>query len=62
MNRAGPDVERTIEQALQAAATAPSLFNSQPWRIRTVGNTVLICTDRSRARAGARGRDGPHRV
>jgi len=48
MNRAGPDVERTIEQALQAAATAPSLFNSQPWRIRTVGNTVLICTDRSR--------------
>lgn len=48
MNRAGPIVERAIEQALQAAVTAPSLFNSQPWRVRTLGNTVLIGTDRSR--------------
>lgn len=40
--------ERTIEQALTAATAAPSLFNSQPWRVRAAGSTGLICADRAR--------------
>jgi nitroreductase len=42
------DGEQAIEQALRAAVVAPSLFNSQPWRVRSLGGTVLICADRSR--------------
>lgn len=41
-------VSSRIGEALQAATAAPSLFNSQPWRLRTAGRTVLICADRTR--------------
>ena len=41
-------LERTIEQGLTAATAAPSLVNSQPWRVRAARNTVLICANRAR--------------
>lgn len=35
-------------QCLEAAAAAPSVFNSQPWRFRVRGNGVDVLTDRRR--------------
>lgn len=39
---------RTIEEIVAAAAAAPSLHNSQPWRFRLDGDTIELHLDRSR--------------
>lgn len=41
-------IDALIEQALEAATSAPSLFNSQPWRVHSMGTVILVCADRSR--------------
>lgn len=48
MSSAEQRLDPVIEQALKAATAAPSLFNSQPWRVRAAGSTVLVCADRDR--------------
>lgn len=40
---------RTVEDALTAALAAPSVLNTQPWRLGWEGDAVLVRADRRRA-------------
>jgi hypothetical protein len=43
------DGRQRVEQALAAALAAPSVLNTQPWRLRWDGGAVLVEADRRRA-------------
>jgi nitroreductase len=40
---------REVEEALAAAITAPSVLNTQLWRLTLEGDAVLVHADRRRA-------------
>lgn len=41
-------VDSRVERILRAAASAPSVYNTQPWQVDVMGNTVLLRADAAR--------------